>query len=98
MKNNDKMFEVRCGINHNKKEVLFLPYSVHADFNKTISSNDDTLMAKLVELFAEFSELEVPKKMTFQALIEENADDLYTIDDLLRLLKAVRLCTAFHKN
>lgn len=98
MKNNDKMFEVRCGINHNKKEVLFLPHSVHADFDKTISSNDDALMAKLVELFAEFSELEAPKKNAFQALIEKNADNLSTLDDLLRLLKAVRICTAFYED
>ena len=97
MKNNNKFYEVNCAINRGERLVLHLPISTKDDFDKTISDSDGQ-MNKLIELVAEFSELDNAKRMTFQALIEEKADKLTTLDDLLYLLKTVRICTAFFDN
>ena len=75
MKNKRDYFEVNCAINEGERLVLHLPYSVHNDFEKTVSSGDEKLMSRLVELFAEYSELEETKRMTFQTLIEKNANN-----------------------
>ena len=91
MKRNE-FFEVNCAINKNERLCLQLPYRVHADFERTITSGDDRLMARLVELFAEYSALDAVKRQTFQTLIVQKADSLYTLDDLLTCLRAVRLC------
>ncbi len=88
-------FEVRCTINHGKQVAIFFPMSVLEDFEHTVQSQDEKLMSKIVELFGEFSELDEIKKMTFQALLEERAGSLSSIDDMLKLLKGVRICTAF---
>lgn len=93
MKNN--FFEIRCAINHGEQMSIRVPFSCHEDFTRTVSGRREKDMAKLVELFGEYSELDSVKKKTFQALIEERANDVATLDDLLVLLKAVRLCTAF---
>ena len=96
MNNNQKdFFQVNCNINSGEKLMLKLPYSVHSDFEKTVSSGDDSRMAKLVELFAEFELLEYAKKAAFQEMIIQRANELSTLDDLLTCMKAVRLCTVF---
>ena len=96
MKRNE-FFEVNCAINKNERLCLQLPYRVHADFERTITSGDDRLMARLVELFAEYSALDAIKRQTFQALIVQKADSLYTLDDLLFYLKAVKVCKKLDK-
>ena len=93
-KKND-FFEVNCAINCGQRLILKLPFTVHDDFERTVSSGNETLMARLVELFAEYEELDEIKRQTFQALIIDRKDELETIDDLINCLKAVRLCTAF---
>lgn len=95
MTNNDNFFEVRCRINHGGELVISLPMTVHYDFERTVKSQDEKLMSRLVELFGEYRELDEIKRVTFQTLVEERAEQLSTLDDLLDLLKAVRICTAF---
>lgn len=93
-KKND-FFEVHCNINHGGQLILKLPYTVHSDFERTVSSGNEKLMARLIELFAEFELLDSPKRDTLQALIMERKNEISTIDDLLTCLKAVRLCDVF---
>ena len=95
--NANKFFEVNCAINKNERLCLQLPYRVHADFERTITSGDDRLMARLVELFAEYSALDAIKRQTFQALIVQKADSIYTLNDLLVCLKAVKVCVKLDK-
>ena len=96
MKRNE-FFEVNCAINKNERLYLQLPYSVHADFERTITSGDDRLMARLVELFMSYSNLDTVGRQTFQALIIQRADSLYTLNDLLVCLKAVKVCVKLDK-
>ena len=94
MKNN-KYFELRCTINHGEQLSLRIPYSCHANFNYTISRGDDESMSSLVELFGEYQRLDDTKRKTFQSLIDERADQVSTLDDLLVLLKVVKLCDVY---
>lgn len=95
MKNRkNEYFQVNCSINYGQDLILKLPYTVHKDFECTVDSGNEDLMARLVELFAEYELLDKTKCQTFQALILERKDKLSTIDDLLNCMKAVRLCTA----
>ena len=94
---NSKFFEVKCSINHENQLSIRIPYSCHEDFSRTVSGRKQDEMARLVELFGEYSLFDIPKRQTFQALIEERADSISTLDDLLALLKVVRLLDAFEK-
>ncbi len=98
MKNKKDYFEVNCAINHGGYLKLKLPYTVHGDFERTVSSGDEKLMVRLVELFGEYELLGYAKRQVYQALILQKADQISTIDDLLTCLKAVRLCTTLCGN
>lgn len=94
---NTKFFEVKCSINQEKQLSIRIPYSCHEDFSPTVSGRKEADMARLVEIFGEFAKFDLPKRQTFQALIEERADSISTLDDILALLKVVRLLDVFEK-
>ena len=96
MKNN--FFEIRCSIDHSAEQLsIKIPHSCRADFERTISNRSEKDMMRLVELFAELKLFDIPKRQTFQALIEERADNISTLDDILALQKVVRLLGAFDR-
>ena len=96
MNNNEKnFFQVNCNINCGEKLMLKIPYSVHRDFEATVSSGDEERMAKLVELFAEYELLEHVKRAAFQQMIIQRESEMFTLDDMLTCMKAVRLCDVF---
>ena len=94
---NTKFFEVKCSINQEEQLSLKIPYSCHEDFSRTVSGRKEPEMARLVELFAELQLFDIPKRQTFQALIEERAESISTLDDILALQKIVRLLGAFDR-
>ena len=94
---NTKFFEVKCSINQEEQLSIQIPYSCHEDFSRTVSGRKEKEMARLVELFGEYSLFDIPKRQTFQALIEERAESISTLDDILALQKIVRLLGAFER-
>lgn len=94
MKNNE-YFELKCTIDHGEQLSLRIPYSCRANFYHTISGKDESAMACLTALFGEYAKLDTVKRKTFQALIDERANQVSTLDDLLVLLKVVRLCDVY---
>ena len=97
MKNNG-FFEVHCNINHNYDEEplkLNFPMSLHCEFQRAVSRMDTKKLEKLAEIFAEFEVLSETKRQTFQALVEQKGDEIKSFDQLIEILKSVRLCTAF---
>ena len=94
MKNN-KYFELKCTIDHGEQLSLRIPDSCRENFHYTISGRDESAMACLTELFGEYAKLDTVKRKTFQAFIDERADQVSTLDDLLVLLKVVRLCDVY---
>ena len=99
MKNNEKdYFEVNCSLNYGERLVLKIPFTIHADFERTVDSGDESLMKRLVELFAEYELLDSAHRSAFQALIIAREKEMSTLDDLLECMKAIRLCSAFFEN
>ena len=96
MKNN-KFFEVHCNINHNSEDLLKLnfPMSLHWEFQQAVLRIDAKKLEKLTEIFAEFEVLSETKRQTFQALVDQKGDEIKSFDQLIEILKSVRLCTAF---
>lgn len=97
MKNNE-FFELNCAINGGERLTIKIPMSVHPEFQLAVTNTNTEAMAHLTELFAEFSELDHIKRQTFQALVEKRAEQISSLMDMLNLLKATRLCTAFFGN
>ena len=93
MKN--EFFEVRCSINGGTQQSIKIPFKLHSEFQMAVANTDTEAMKNLTELFAEFSGLDHIKRQTFQALVEKRADQISSFVDMLNLLKATRLCTAF---
>ena len=52
---NTKFFEVKCSINQEEQLSIRIPYSCHEDFSRTVSGRKEKEMARLVELFGEYS-------------------------------------------
>ena len=94
MKNNE-FFEVNCAINGGEKLTIKIPMTVHPEFQLAVSNTNIEAMSKLTELFAEFSELNDIKRMTFQALVEKRAGTVRSFSNMLELLKATKFCTLF---
>ena len=94
---NTKFFEVKCSINQEEQLSIRIPYSFHEDFSRTVSGRKEKEMARLVELFGEYSLFGLPKRQTFQTLIEERAESISTLDDILAWQKIVRLLGAFDR-
>lgn len=98
MKNNE-FFELNCTINnnHQNKLTLKIPMEVHNEFEQAISNRNSEAMKKLAEIFSELSDFDLTMQMTFQALIENNAEKVHSFNDLLMLIRTVRLCAATDK-
>ena len=93
-----QFFEINCAINGGERLTIKIPMSVHPEFQLAVSNTDAEAMGHLTELFAEFSELDLIKRQTFQALVEKRADQISNFVDMLNLLKATRLCNVFFGN
>lgn len=96
MKNNE-LFELNCTVNQDVRIELHLPMSVHNEFEQAISNRNSEAMKKLVELFSELSDFDLTMQMTFQALIEKNVEKVHSFNDLLMLVRTVRLCAVMDK-